>query len=109
MSDKPVVHDSLADLGKEMQIEPYALGTAKGVITFPNPADMDWLEAEAFLGDILQAKNSVALKKWLSEADYTKLAESKPTLGQITVMARRVTKHYEGIFGAQGEAGASRG
>ena len=108
MSDKPIVHDSLADLGKEMHVEPYTLGTPKGLITFPNPADMDWLEAEKFLTSIGRDPNSVALKKWLSEADYTKFAANKLTLGQVTDLASRVTKHYEAIFGPQGEADASR-
>lgn len=106
-NDKPVVHDSLADLAKEAETEPYVLGTENGTVTFPDPGGMDWIEAERFMLQLGNARNSDALKKWLSPEDYKRLADSKPSLGAITIMTQRIYKHYEKIFGPMGEGPAS--
>lgn len=108
MTDRPTIHDTLAGLDNEAHPEPYRLGLAGGkTITFPDPGDMEMEEFERFMADIEGKPNSVIFKRWLSNDDYDKLKAEKLNIRQTVALAKKVTKHYEYIFGAQGEGVAS--
>lgn len=108
MSDKPKIHASLASLEVEAAPEPFKFGLSGGkVITFPDPGDMDWLEAEAFMQDIAGQPNSIVFEKWLSAEDFKKLKAEKLSLRQVTAISTAVGQHYQGIFGGPGEGDAS--
>lgn len=109
MTDKPKIHDTLAALDKETQgPEPYRLGLSGGqTVTFPDPGDMGVEEFEEFMADIADKPNSVILKRWLSAEDHEKLMAEKLSIRQTVALSKRVIKHYEYIFGPQGEGTAS--
>ncbi|NUP30348.1 MAG: hypothetical protein HOU01_01345 [Streptomycetaceae bacterium] len=112
-SDKPTIHATWAEIDKEAkELAPgpfvQALPGNKR-ITFPDPLEMDWIEVEQFLSDVINRPNSESFKRWLSEADYQKLADTKPTLAQVMVLAKRVQQHYGAVAELMGESSASRG
>lgn len=108
MADKIQVHDSLAGLELEGKPEPYRLGVKGGYITFPDPADMDFETGEKFLQDLMNADSIESIfEPWLSESDWKKFRDSRPTLGQIKVLNGRLMEHYRYILGDQGEDSAS--
>lgn len=108
-SDNPLQNATLARLDKTEEPGPYEyIGrNGKTKITFPDPGEMDWLEAEEFLADITTEKDSHVLKKWLSDEDYQKALGEKWTLREKNRVLRDVLGHYEDIFGTQGEGTAS--
>ncbi|HET8536086.1 MAG TPA: hypothetical protein VFL73_02800 [Solirubrobacteraceae bacterium] len=113
MADKPTIHSTWAEIDKqasELSPGPFVL-TLPGNkrITFPDPLDMDWIEVEGFIRDIVSAPNSESFKRWLSEEDYQKLADAKPSLKHVIVIARSVQEHYGAIADLLGESSASRG
>jgi len=112
MADKPTINSTWADIdkdAKELAPGPYVLALPGNKrITFPDPLEMDWIEVESFLSDVIDRPNSESFKRWLSEADYEKLADAKPTLAQIMVISKRVQDHYGQIRDLLGEANASQ-
>lgn len=104
MSDAPKIHSTMSDLDAAAQAGPYRHGLPGGKrITFPDPGEMDWMEAEAFLGDLEgSTSNREMLEKWLSKEDFKKLADSKINLYQLNALAQLVSKHYQAILGGQG-------
>ncbi len=96
------VNASLSALDVESNVEAYRFALSKNrVITFPNPADMAWDEAENFMAQISNPDVLISdvFKGWLSEADYQKLLDEKLKLAQVTKLAQLVAKHYDEVFG----------
>ncbi|WP_114202316.1 hypothetical protein [Janibacter anophelis] len=109
MSDSPLQNSTLARLGKTEKPEPYVYRTRTGKdkVVFPDPGEMDWLEAENFLSDMGSSKDSAFLKKWLDDDDYNALVAEKWTLREKNLVLEDVFAHYEDIFGTPGEEPAS--
>lgn len=112
MADKPTINSTWAEIDKEAkELAPgpfvQALPGNKR-ITFPDPLEMGWVEVEGFLTDIINRPNSESFKKWLSEEDYQKLSDAKPSLAQVMVIAKKLQAHYTQIADLLGEANASR-
>lgn len=109
MSDSPLQNSTLARLGKTEKPEAYVYVTRTGKtkVTFPDPGEMDWLEAESFLDELGSSKDSAFLKRWLSDADYKKIVAEKWTLREKNHVLQDLFQHYEEIFGTPGEESAS--
>lgn len=108
MSDKPTIHASLSSLDLEDAPEPFRFGLSGGkTVTFPDPGEMDWLEAEDFMADVQGQSNSKVFQRWLSAEDFKKIKAEKLTLRQAAAIARQVGEHYRGIFGDSGEGAGS--
>jgi len=112
MTDKVTINSSWAEIdkdAKQLAPGPFIQGLPGNKrITFPDPLEMDWVEVEGFLSDVINRPNSESFKKWLSEADYQKLADAKPSLAQIMVIAKKVQAHYGAVADLLGEENASR-
>lgn len=105
-SDRIKVTRTLAQLDVSAAPEPYRLGLpGNKVVTFPDPGEMAWDEAEAFVTDMTSPTTSVTdvLRRWLSEDDFEALKESKMTLRQMIALTEDVVRHYGDIFGGPGE------
>lgn len=105
-SDKIKINDSLSSLEISASAEPYRFGLpGSKVITFPDPGEMPWDQAEEFLAGLSapDAKISEIMEKWLSDEDYQTLKDAKLSLRQMIALAQKVTKHYEAVLGAPGE------
>ncbi len=85
----------------------FALPGGKGIITFPDPGEMDWEEAEAFMQSIEQAGSRETLARWLSADDFQKLLNAKLKARQLVALMRDVTRHYESFFGTAPEGDGS--
>ena len=112
MADKPTINSTWADIdreAKDLAPGPFvqALPGNKR-ISFPDPLEMDWVDVEYFLSDVINRPNSESFKRWLSEEDYQKLSDAKPSLAQVLVIAKRLQAHYGQIKDLLGEANASR-
>lgn len=109
MSDTPKIHSTMNDLDSASQAGPFRQSLKGGkIIAFPDPGVMDWLEAEEFLQDIQGAASTkVMVERWLSEADFKKLVDSKLNLYQMQELGKRVGEHYKALFGDQGNGIAS--
>lgn len=112
MTDSPTINSSWAEIdkgAKEIAPGPFVQGLPGNKrISFPDPLAMDWLEVEQFISEIINRPNSETFKRWLSEADYKKLADAKPSLAQVLVISQKVQAHYGAIRDLLGEANASR-
>lgn len=109
MTDKPQITATLADLDNSAKAGSYrqALNGGK-IITFPDPGELGWEEAEEFLNDIQNAKSTRKLvERWLSKADMDKLIAAKLTMYQMNELGRRVGEHYKALLGDQGNATGS--
>lgn len=110
-NDKPKVLGSLAAFSKEAAAfdrQPARFAAADGsFITFPDPMEMDAFESDDLLHVLINADSRVALKRWLSQEDYTKVADAKMTRRAMKAMVSKATTYYEDVFGGQGESGAS--
>ncbi|MFF5793678.1 hypothetical protein ACFY5D_16655 [Paeniglutamicibacter sp. NPDC012692] len=96
------VNANLSALDVESDVQPYRMALSKNkIITFPNPADMPWDEAEEFMAQITSPDVSISdvFKGWLSEEDYQKLIDEKLTMAQVTKLAQNVSAHFESVFG----------
>lgn len=109
MSDNPLESSTLARLGQTEKAEPYVYTcrNGKGKVTFPDPGEMDWIEAEEFMRVFAEEPDSVALREWLSEADYKKILGEKWTLNEKLLVLKDAMAHYSEIFGTPGEGPAS--
>ena len=105
MTDRINVNASLRDLEIEAKSEPFKFALSRNkIITFPNPQDMAWDQAEEFMSTISGDNTSIStvFERWLSEDDYQKLKDENLTLGQVTKLIQLVTNHYQAIFGTPG-------
>lgn len=96
------VNASLSSLDVESGVKPYRFALSKNrIITFPNPQEMAWDEAEAFMTQISNPDVSISevFSGWLSHEDFEKLKAEKLTLAQVSEIVRLVTAHYESVFG----------
>lgn len=110
MADAPKINSVMSDLdvavaGKYI----HALPGSKR-ITFPDPGEMHWIEAEEFIQDFESSRsNREAMEKWLSPEDFKKLAESKMNMYQLNQLSVLVLEHYKAVFGDEGNATGSTG
>ena len=109
MSDNPLENTTLARLGKTETAGPYVYTCRNGKtkVTFPDPGDMDWIEAEKFLSQMGTSKDSDFLKKWLTGDDFATLLAEKWTLREKNTVLQDLFEHYSDIFGTPGEEPAS--
>lgn len=109
MSDNPLENSTLARLGKTETAGPYVYTCRNGKtkVTFPDPGEMDWFEAEKFLSQMGSGKDSDFLKKWLTADEFATLADEKWTLREKNLVIQDVFSHYSDIFGTPGEEPAS--
>lgn len=104
--NKPVVHSSYkALLAETDQPEPYVYTNSESQrVTFPDPGELGFEEAEQFLIDITKmTRSKEILTKWLGEEEYDKLRKDKLTLRQLNALMKLVQGHYRDIFGDEGE------
>lgn len=109
MTDKPRTHFSFSDLDKIDTPEPFVYTTkASKRVTFPDLLNLEFEEAEKFQEELQAAGgNAGALRKWLSEEDYERLRADRLSLRQVNNLVQKVSAHYEGAIGTQGEETAS--
>lgn len=110
MSDSPLKNSTLAQLGQVEKPQPYVYKCRNGkdTVTFPDPGEMDWIEAEEFLAAMGSKKDSEVLREWVtSEEDYERLLAEKWTLREKNSVLQDIFEHYESIFGSPGEGTAS--
>jgi hypothetical protein len=89
--------ESEAEYGEAFTV---ALSNNK-VISFPNPGEMPFDEAEEFMQGAEGGQRSTdVLKRWLSEEDYALLMAEKPSLLVMMALMDKVSSHYEAIFGS---------
>lgn len=110
--DKPVISATLASLDVEAAPAAFVYGTKSGKrITFPDPGEMDWEQAEQFMLDISgnggPVSNAEALEKWIGKAGLDALREDHLTLRQFMALMAKVQGHYASAFGTPGESVAS--
>lgn len=104
--DRIKVNDTLTSLDVQAAPEPYRFGLpGNKVITFPDPGEMDWNDAEKFMEDVTnpQARIVDLMKMWLSEEDFQTLLDAHLTLRQMLALFTKVGKHYGDVFGTLGE------
>lgn len=82
---------------------PYVCRNGKDKILFPDPAEMDWLEAEEFIRDFRTKDESVWMKKWLSEEDFDLMLGEKLKGKELAAILMEMVEHYQGQMGDQGE------
>lgn len=105
MADKIKINDSLDSLDIEATREPYRLGLpGNKVVTFPDPLDMGFVEAEEFVRALTSGEMTVAesFEKWLSKDDYKALVEANLTLRQVVALTEKVANYYKDVFGEPG-------
>lgn len=93
---------SLSALEVEVGGEPFVLELdEENSVTFPNPEDMDWKDAEALaaLAQSGSATTSDLLKTWLSDEDYATFESQNLSLKQIMSIMTEVAKYYSAFFG----------
>lgn len=103
----PASFNLLDHLEKETKVKPFtAVIDADGTeITFPNPLEMKWQEAQRFM-NIMTAENASVgevFSEWLSEEDYAALENADVTMSQMMTLAQAVSEHYGAAFGTPGE------
>ena len=103
----PASFNLLDHLEKETKVKPFtAVIDADGTeITFPNPMDMKWQEAQRFMNIMTAENTSVGevFSEWLSEEDYAALENANVTMSQMMTLAQAVSEHYSTSFGTPGE------
>lgn len=104
-SDSPLANTTLSKLGKVEAGGPYVYvcKNGKDEVTFPDLADMDWLEGEQFLQDMANKKESDWMKKWLSEEDYECFVAENLKMRQMVPIIKDVFTYYQELFGTEGE------
>lgn len=109
MSDNPLENATLNQLGSVEDPAPYVYVTKTGreKVTFPDPGKMEWTEAEAFLMRLATRPDTQVVAEWLSDGDHETFLKEKLTLRQYRLVINDVQRHYEDIFGTQGEEPAS--
>lgn len=108
MSDRIIPNDTLASLESEARMEPYRLGVAGKIITFPDPMEMEFEATDEFLNSLRNASSSAAvLRSYLSEKDYHTLKAAAPTGKAVAKLMERVLRHYEVLTGDAGEGPTS--
>jgi len=111
--DSPTIHLSAADLDKEagsdQAPEPYVYRTRTGKrVTFPDPYEMGFEEAEKFLDEIQAFGNSAdSLKRWVGLDGLDAIRKDKLTLRQMLLLVERVQQHYLSFMGTPGEGAPS--
>lgn len=109
MTDRPQTTASLKALLAEVEpVPPFTLGTAAGVITFKNPADLDAWECDQLLTK-MQADGSavVSVEAMLSPKDLEKFKSLKLSAREVAHVIRAVSTYYQERFGTPGEDNAS--
>ncbi|WP_435199579.1 hypothetical protein [Janibacter sp. GS2] len=115
MSDKPVVHSTRPKLQPETKAGPYVFAAKvddKNVrITFPDPDEMPWEDAEELLSDIVapETTSRQALTRWLDDEQYEALKSLNLTFGEMRTLMEKVGEHYKHLLGGPGESDASQG
>lgn len=99
----PASFNLLDHLSKEDKVKPFtAVIDADGTeITFPNPLEMKWTEAQRFM-NIMTAEEvtvSEVFSEWLSAEDYAALEASDLPMEAVMVLARAASEHYGSAFG----------
>lgn len=113
-TDRPTVHVTRSKLQPDTKAGPFVFGAKaedKNVrVTFPDPDDMPWQEAEDLLSDLLnpQVSPKQALLRWLDDDNYADLERLGLTFGEMRTLMDQVGDHYKAIFGAPGESDASQ-
>lgn len=108
INDKPTIHASTSKLDQQGLPEPFVFVTGSGHrITFPDPLDMDFEQAEEFLEDLNGKKNSEILPKWIGADDYEALKAERLSLRKLRTLLDMVVVHYQGALGDAGEEPAS--
>lgn len=103
--DKIQVNDSLDSLDVEETRDPYRFALpGNKIITFPDPMDMGFVEAEEFVRALTTGEMSLAesFEKWLSEEDFKALKDANLTLRQVAALTQKVAAHYQDVFGDPG-------
>lgn len=102
-NDKINVNASLSALDTESSIEPYKFALSRNrIITFPNPEDLPWDKAEAFMSMLESGSNatiSEVFGNWLTEEDFQKLSDENLSMRQVTALVKLVTEYYSDVFG----------
>ena len=107
--DKPRIHLSAKELDKEAGAgtapEAYVYQTRAGKrITFPDPYEMDFEQAEEFLAKIESFSNSrEALTEWVGADGFEAIQKDHLTLRQMLLLVQRVQQHYVAFMGSPGE------
>lgn len=107
--DKPQIHLSAKELDKEAGSgtapESYVyLTRANKRVTFPDPYEMDFEEAEKFLAELETFGNSTdALTKWVGVEGLEAIRNDHLTLRQMLTLVERVQQHYVSFMGSPGE------
>lgn len=71
-------------------------------ITFPDPQDFSWKQAESFMAGSAADNPFDFLRTWLSEEDYAKLEDSDPSVPFVQKLIEQVNTYFEGVVGSQG-------
>lgn len=98
-SDSPKATLTLASLDVQADVDAFTFGIKSKIISFPNPGDMPWDEAQEFMEGMESANASQLLKLWLSEEDHKILMDGKLSLRQMNALLEAVVDHYQSIFG----------
>lgn len=108
MPSKPTMTlASLSKLDGAAAPEPFTLGIAGRVVTFPDPLGMSIDETERFMAGVEGADSlSAVFKEWLSGDDYAVVAKHL-TARQAGILMRKVQEHYGTFLGSPGEGPAS--
>lgn len=104
-TDKIKVNDSLASLDVEATREPYRFALpGNKIIAFPDPMDLDFIEAEEFVRALTSGEMTLAesFEKWLSEEDFQALKDARLTLRQVAALTQKVAAYYQDVFGEPG-------
>lgn len=108
INDSPTVHASAAKLDQQGTPEAFVYMTKAGHrITWPDPLDMDFEDAEEFLDDLNGKRNSEVLPKWIGDDDYAALKADHLSLKKLRALLDMVVSHYQGVLGDEGEGDAS--
>lgn len=115
MSDSPSVNSTRGKLQPDTKAGPYVFGAKSGDknvrITFPDPDDMPWEDAEDLLHDIVapDVTSRQSLQRWLDDEQYAALQSLGLTFGEMRTLMENVGDHYKHLFGEPGESDASQG
>lgn len=110
MSDNPLENATLAKVDKIESGGPYVYicRNGKDKVTFPDPLQMGWDEAERFEQDMTGLPRRVWMPKYLGEKDAERMDKEKLTMGEGIALLRDMQAHYQAMFGDQGEGDASQ-
>ena len=108
-SDNPLENATLAQLAQVEKGGPYVYTTRSGKdeVTFPDLAELDWLEGEKFMNDMTRLPESQWIKKWLSAEDWKKFEAEKFKMRELVALVRDIMRHYQQVFGTEGEGATS--